>query len=145
MGWGEAKIQRWLREQRSAAVRYVPWGDERHFEAKEALLAKYRALMAFGDGKSEFELWLDHPSALAFIDDAESAGLVVFPIEFGHLEYGERQIRAFAHGPGDGVDLYDTHARGGRDAVVRASAQEARRYIKDGFPDGADVAIFAVS
>src|SRR5437016_3678585 len=86
-GWSDAKIERWFHDKKRAAgfAWEIRAQDDDVLEASRALVAKYRPLTRWGTAKSEFDLWLDRRSALKFITDAEAAGLIVFPCEFGRV------------------------------------------------------------
>jgi hypothetical protein len=144
-GWSEAKIERWLDERNVVAAReerihpLPPWGDEKSVEAEERLLAK------FSDRAWALDFF-DHQTALAIIDEAEAAGLVVQPSEFANKAASPEIHKVRVHIP-DGSAWWmkladDSYLRGGRAAVVRDSAQAVRELIQDGLPDDADLVNF---
>jgi hypothetical protein len=140
-GWGEAKIERWLDEQRTVAAREKrvhpppPWADEMSLEAEEQLLTKHR-------GAAWGENWFYRQTALEIVDEAEEAGLVIQPSEFGYVDPRGISVLIPDHYLWWQRLADDSYSRGGRPAVVKASAEAMRDLIQDGFPDDAEVVHF---
>jgi hypothetical protein len=143
-GWTETKIDRWLHEQDLVAAREgrirprVPWEDEKaEAEAILKLAAKYG-----DDWQHDFH---DPQTALATVDDAEKAGLVVQPGEFEYHSHHTLRVQVPWHYREWTKFANDSYGGGGRPAVVRDCAQLTRDVIKDGFPDGANRVNFYIS
>lgn len=143
-GWGEAKIQRWLHEKVIVAAREErstppppAWADDNSAETERQLTERYQASSIFLGS----ELWFDHETAVAFVDDAEAAGLAILAFELGYVRGGK--LRLVVAGVWTWYkEAADSYARGGRDAVVHATAQLTRGVIRDEFPEEADVVSF---
>ena len=80
----------------------------------------------------------DPQTALAIVNDAEKAGLVVQPTEFAYHSHHTLRVQIPWHFREWDKFANDSYGRGGRPAVVRDCAQAMRDVIKDGFPDGAN-------
>jgi hypothetical protein len=106
-------------------------------------------LAALGHATNSINLWLDHRTAHLFIDDAEMARLVVATVEYGRVRNGKISLVVpFGFIDVEGkwsAAMNRAYADGGRDAVVRASAEFARDEIRTGFPDDANVVVFSLS
>jgi hypothetical protein len=108
-----------------------PWYDETaEAEALLKLAAKYG-----DDWQHDFH---DPQTALAIVNDAEKAGLVVQPTEFAYHSHHTLRVQIPGHFREWDKFANDSYGRGGRPAVVRDCAQAMRDVIKDGFPDGAN-------
>lgn len=141
-GWGEAKIARWLEQKHLVEAREgrlhppQPWADETDAQKEEQLLAKHHLY----EGEH-----VDPSTALAIIDDAEKAGLVVLPGALAIV--GEHSINElWSGGYSDWWSklAHESYERGGKAESVSTVAQAFREFIRDGFPDGANAISFFV-